>query len=266
MPSSCTADHCDGDCNTFLVGSSTCYCDLSANDDLTGSEITSDQNVAVFAGHNCTFTPYYYWACDHLEEQLFPVATWGKRYVAAPTNEPGNHPDIYRVMAGADGTTVSLVPAVAGPFTLAKGQWAEFTTTSAFEATGTQPFLVAQFMVGQNYGDNSSSNGSGAGDPSMALAVPVEQYRTSYVFLAPESYVQNYVTVVAPVGSAVTLDGTGVTGFAAVGAGAYAATTVAIPSGSHTITGAAPFGITVFGIAPYTSYMYPGGLDLKSQP
>jgi hypothetical protein len=24
-----------------------------------------------------------------------------------------------------------------------------------------------------------------------------------------------------------------------------------------------PFGIAVYGLAPYTSYMYPGGLDIK---
>ena len=32
--------------------------------------------------------------------------------------------------------------------------------------------------------------------------------------------------------------------------------------GSHNITGNAPFGITVYGYGQYTSYWYPGGLNL----
>ncbi|MBU1241174.1 hypothetical protein KJ865_15780, partial [Myxococcota bacterium] len=32
---------------------------------------------------------------------------------------------------------------------------------------------------------------------------------------------------------------------------------------THTITSDQPFGIMVYGFAPYTSYFYPGGLDLN---
>ena len=34
--------------------------------------------------------------------------------------------------------------------------------------------------------------------------------------------------------------------------------------GSHSITGSAAFGITVYGYGQYTSYWYPGGLDLST--
>jgi hypothetical protein len=38
---------------------------------------------------------------------------------------------------------------------------------------------------------------------------------------------------------------------------------VPVMSGPHHIqTEGNPFGIKVYGVAPYTSYMYPGGLDL----
>ncbi|HEY3359185.1 MAG TPA: IgGFc-binding protein [Polyangia bacterium] len=266
MPNDCDGshgDHCDGSCGVF--SDSTCYCNLSASYDLTGSEITATQTIAVFSGHDCTFVPYYYWACDHLEEQLFPVATWGKHYVAAKTGE-SSHPDMYRLLSATDGNTITLTPlpaGVSGPITLNRGAFYEFIATGNFEAQGTQPFLMAQFMTGQNYGDNGSS-GSGAGDPAMVLSVPVEQYRTDYIFLAPATYQQNYVTVIAPTGATVTLDGVAVTGFVAVGT--YQVATVAIAAGSHTAHSTDAFGVTVYGVAPYTSYMYPGGLNLKSQP
>ena len=41
--------------------------------------------------------------------------------------------------------------------------------------------------------------------------------------------------------------------------------TVPIPAGAHRLRsdGARPFGVKVYGVARYTSYMYPGGLDLE---
>jgi hypothetical protein len=260
-PATCSGDHCEGDCGACETRY--CYCDLSADYDLTGSEIVTSQHVAVFSGHNCDFAPYYYWACDHLEEELFPVATWGKRYVAARA-DPGNHPNLYRVLSAEDGNTITVTPATAGPFTVNAGKYVEFSATGSVEVAGTAPFSLAQFMVGQNYGDNSGA-GAGTGDPSMSLAVPVEQYRTDYIFLAPATYTQNYVTFVAPAGATVTLDSAAVAGWTAVGTGDYQTATVAIAPGSHRATSTTPFGIASHGVAPYTSYMYPGGLNLVAQ-
>ncbi len=41
----------------------------------------------------------------------------------------------------------------------------------------------------------------------MALTVPVDQHRSWYQFHAPTNDTTNHVDVIAPVGSAVTLDG-----------------------------------------------------------
>ena len=101
----------------------------------------------------------------------------------------------------------------------------------------------------------------------MALAVPVEQFRASYLFHAPTNYESNYVDVTAPIGTTVTLDGmplvfqpVGATGFGF--ARVYPLTAGPAGDGNHSITGTAPFGITVYGYGQYTSYWYPGGLNL----
>ena len=39
------------------------------------------------------------------------------------------------------------------------------------------------------------------GDPAMSLAVPVDQFRTQYLFHAPTNYVYNYVNIIAPNGA-----------------------------------------------------------------
>jgi hypothetical protein len=97
----------------------------------------------------------------------------------------------------------------------------------------------------------------------MALGVPVEQYRTDYTFLAPTSYVQNYLTVIHETGGYPTLDGTPVSGDTVSITDEYARTNLEIDGGFHYIESDAPFAITVYGVGTYTSYMYPGGLDLK---
>jgi len=95
--------------------------------------------------------------------------------------------------------------------------------------------------------------------------VPVEQYRTDYRFLAPDTYEQNYVNVVAKSGATVLLDGNPVSGWAPVGSSGYVAVGQALAGGTHRITTDGPdgFGIQVYGVGNYTSYMYPGGLDIK---
>jgi hypothetical protein len=99
----------------------------------------------------------------------------------------------------------------------------------------------------------------------MSLAVPVEQFRKSYTFHAPESYAQNYLTIIAKVGATVILDGNPITGFTAIGSGDWGANKLTIQGGTHTITtdGTDGFGIMVYGVGSFTSYMYPGGLDVK---
>ena len=51
--------------------------------------------------------------------------------------------------------------------------------------------------------------------------------------------------------------------FTPIGAGKYKAAKVAIPSGKHHISADDAFGIAVYGLAPYTAYFYPGGLDVR---
>ena len=242
------------------------YCDLSMNYDLTGTEISADKKVAVFSGHDCTFVPYNRWACDHLEEEMLPLESWGKDYLASHTKRtPASIPDLWRVVSATDGNMISFDPSSAhAPVMLDRGQWVDFTSRGDFEAIGSGAFALAQFMVGEDYAGFGSS-GMNPGDPSMSLSVPIEQYRSSYIFLTPASYQLNYVNVTAPAGTQVMLDGMPIDPmkFTAIGAGKYVNAKLDVAAGTHRIEAGQPFGIQVYGLAPYTSYMYPGGLDVK---
>ena len=240
------------------------HCDLSNVADLTGTVITSDKDVAVFAGHDCTFIPFDKWACDHLEEQMFPVRAWGKRYMASHTKSSGTDPNVYRVVSAEDNARITFTPPVHKPVVLHKGKYLEFTTSMDFEVRGTGRISLVQFMVGQSYAGSLAGQNK-PGDPAMALAVPVEQYRTSYRFLAPESYQQNYVNIIAPTPAMVTLDGTPISAkhFRAISNTGYRVARLEIKGGSHLVESSMGSGIAVYGVGRYTSYMFPGGLDLK---
>ena len=234
--------------------------------DLTGSLVAADKAVQVIGGHYCANVPDGTGFCDHLEESMFSIDALGRRYIVSPpavTTIPAGKVRAVRIIATQPNTTLTYDPPQANaPTTIAQaGQFVEIpNTTASFLVEASEKILVAQYMTGQ-------AAGGGTGDPAMALAVPVEQFRTSYLFHAPTNYESNYVDVTAPMAAQVMLDGMPLTfqpigntgfGFARV----YPLNAGPASDGNHSITGSMPFGITVYGYGQYTSYWYAGGLDL----
>jgi len=199
---------------------------------------------------------------------MFGVETLGENYIVnapAVTSIPTGKVEVIRIIATQPNTTLNYNPPQAGaPASIAMpGQFVEIdNNANSFEISASNKVLVAQYMEGQDAG-------GGTGDPAMALAVPFEQFRTSYTFQAPTSYDSNYVDVTAPMGASVMLDGAAPLPLTAIGSTGYGLSRVEplgngpAGDGNHTITGDMPFGITVYGYGQYTSYWYPGGLDLK---
>lgn len=237
---------------------------FAASGDLTGTRVTADAPVQVIGGHYCTQIPHGVPACDHLEESMPPIRALGATYLVTAPAVPGvigGKAQIVRIVATESGTSVIYDPPVPGaPVSLgAAGSFVELSPTADnFLVTASKKVLVVQYMQGQGAGGDT-------GDPSMAVAVPIDQYRTSYLFHAPVNYEIGYASVLAPVDATVTLDGfelyvgwpVGDTGWAV-----YQETLFGGVDGNHVLTGDAPFGVTVYGYGDYTSYWYPGGLDL----
>ncbi len=244
------------------------YCD-GQGFDLTGTEVSASLPVAVFGGHNCDFVPFNRWACDHLEEQLFPYETWGRHFVVGQSQRENGEPDLIRVLSGSDNNHIRFAPSsVHGEVTLSRGQFVEFELRGGVEITADEPIMIGQFLVGQNYNDVSGAD-LPPGDPAFALAVPVEQYRTAYNFLAPSTYDRSYVNVTTSTAGSgsIELDGRSLGGepWEAAGDSGYSTLRLEIAPGSHSITSGAgvTFGILIYGYGQFTSYMYPGGLDLN---
>lgn len=249
-------------------GSELVYCDVGPGFDLTGTEIRADGPLAVFAGHDCTFVPYDRWACDHLEEQMFPVEALGND-LFVPITDPlrDDEPNLLRVVSAVDGNVVRFEPPlVAGEpeRTLNRGEWLEVELRAAHWVRGTGPLLGALYLVGQDYaGLGSAARGGGGpaiGDPAMALVVPNAQFRTSYAFLAPATYTRNTATLVAPIAARVELDGR-IVPLRPVEGTSMGIAYVDVAAGVHSASSVVGFGIYLAGYASYTSYFVPGGMD-----
>lgn len=229
--------------------------------DLTGSVVTASAPVATYGGHVCTQMPCGSVACDHLEEQLFPAETWGSSYVVSGLRERGaTEPAVVRILSRTDGNTLTftgLARPAQCPAMLNAGQFCEFSTPTDFQVAGSAPLLIAQYMVGEGAF-------TGVGDPAMVLEVPTQQFRTNYVFNVPASYTTNFLTVTyETAGARPSLDGTMIAAGTAIAGTRFSISRFTLAAGNHRMTGALPFGIKVTGTASYTSYMYPGGLDLN---
>jgi hypothetical protein len=235
--------------------------------DMTGSRVQSDKPVQVIGAHYCADIPDGAGYCDHLEEVMLPVDAMGANYIInapAVTTIPMGKVEEIRIVATEANTNLTYDPPQPGaPTTIANpGDFVSLMeNASSFKVSADHKILVAQFMEG-------SSVAGGTGDLSMALAVPIEQFRTQYLFLAPTTYETNYVDITAPVGANIVLDGTPVTGWTAIGTSGWQLARV-VPltagpggDGEHSISGDMGFGISVYGYGMDTSYWYPGGLDL----
>jgi hypothetical protein len=252
--------------------------------DVSGSIVQASAPVQVITGHPCYENPPSAQACDHMEESVFPSETLGKAYlVARPAGPTGTVvPQQVRLYGNFNNTHLTYNPAVpAGcPTTLNAGQVVEcgvggpcpttvnlgqtYTcgmTDEDFEVTGDQPFAVDTFTLGATLVDPKMIEG----DPAQSAVVAVEQYRSHYVFLAPNDYIANFVDITAQPATTMTIDNLPVTGGQAIGSTGYSVYHVSLGPGqlgAHVLTASQPVGIQVVGYGAYTSYRYPGGLNL----
>jgi len=236
--------------------------------DLTGTIINADKPVQVLGGHDCTQVPIGTQACDHLEESMFPIETLAKEYIIVPPvqvpNDAAEKAINVRIVASEANTTLVFNPDQPVNKVLANaGDFVEISkTTAKFVVTADKKILVAQYMVGQ--GANF-----GTSDPAMVIAVPSEQFRSNYLFYAQTGWNANYVDIIAPDGSAVTVDGAPINNFVPIGASNFSLAHVKLSNagdGTHNVSADKKVGISVYGVVNYGSYWYPGGLDLDTIP
>ena len=248
-----------------------------ADGDLTGSFVRSLdplKPIGVFGGHEAVVVaqspapnpslPNGPCCADHIEDMMFPASTWGKSFAIARSKVRNSDADHLRVMAQKPGTTVTFNPApLSGSCpTLDAGDFCEVKINADTVVDASEPVLIGHFLESVIWNDGLATS-MGNGDPSMSIAVPTEQFRTSYTILVPSQYMENYVAISTPMTGTVSVDGTDVSSMLTTFGGTHRAGRISVTAGQHTIQCSAGCGIEVMGYSDAVSYLFAGGLDLR---
>lgn len=250
--------------------------------DMTGTVVSATKPVAVFTSGERGIAPAVTdppkppgWkegedsncCTDHLEEQLFPASSMGKKYVVtrSPVRSTGGYkePDELRFLGVAETAQVkTTLPPPLDNFTLEPGQVVDTYTYGDIVVESTAPIAVGQIQLSAGF------TTSYLGDPSLTIFPPVEQYRDTYLFLIPTSWNKNFIVLGGPKGGEYTLDGQPLTGCMVTSIGAidgvdYESVVCPVSEGAHRIQSKAAFGLTVYGYGAVGSYAYSGGADVE---
>ncbi len=287
------------------------------NADFTGSVISSNNALVVFSGGEASDAPFFdklvdrKCCADHLEEQLDPIRTSGQNFVAtvspsrtsalAQAGAPvglAEQFEYFRVIATTNAQT-HVTTSLNGQFQAfdlaGRSSFVTIPSTTNFTLESDAPVMLSSVSPSQQ--DANVPSGLPGGDPSLVIMPPLEQFRTSYVFLTPDKYSFDFVRIVAPLGATVVFDGRsvdeidgcsmspadGITDEArrtSVGPSPFLVYTCQLSfpiidpkaltlspgvqnDGVHRVEASAKVGVVVDGFDSFVSYAYAGGTELE---
>jgi hypothetical protein len=245
--------------------------------DLTGTEIESTKNIAVFAGHQRATIPFEARAeapsRDFLAEQMIPVLNWGRNAFLCPFAHDSSASikwtDRYRILAAYDGTKVIIG---LDTIDLSANEFYEGILDKPLSVVANNKIMVAQFK-------KTSSDFAHPGaesDPLMLLIPPKEQFLKSCKIINAQAYetsgsttkkVYNsqYINVVLAkkAKNMFYLDGvlTNSVTFTDIPNSDYSYTIIAVTDGVHDLKCEEPFEVYVYGYGVANSYGYLGGMS-----
>ncbi|MBN2724879.1 MAG: IgGFc-binding protein [Deltaproteobacteria bacterium] len=267
----------------FFGSTMECFSHLDQDGDFTGTKIVSTKPVAVYSsleragigGETPPAPDFEDDSCctDHLEQQMFPITSLGWNYVISrspvrSTRDGYKEPDVYKIMATEANTVVTTsLSAPFNQFTLNAGESETIYAYDGFTITSQGgAIMVGQFLISQGHVPG------GIGDPTFIVFPAVDQHRTDYIFLVPDTFQDNFVVAAAPATAGLSIDGETLGEFqtrcetAPIGTMngvEYIQYVCPMSEGVHTLGASDPVGITVYGYYNVGSYGYPGGSDVK---
>jgi gliding motility-associated-like protein len=240
--------------------------------DLTGSRVRSLNNgsgckrIAVFCGSGkVTIGCPANGTADNLYQQMYPTATWGKKYVTVPSLANSNN--IFRIIKSDAAANVTLNGAAIAANSFVNGFYYEFTgnTTNVIESD--KPILVTQYFTTQGCDGNTSN-----GDPEMIYLNPVEQTIAAVTLnsMQPAGINVNthFLNVVlkndAGAINSFKVDGVPYNSFKPVPQdNNYTYAQIRTTAGTHNITCDTGFNVIAYGFGNVESYGFSGGMNLK---
>lgn len=249
------------------------------NGDLTGTQIQSNKPVSVLSGGGCVNFPgsastngYATCSyCDFIVEQLTPVSTWGKSFVAAEFIAPDltsfQDNSFIRVVTSDPGTTTIDITGYPQQTLTGVGAYKDFKITGGVAVTSDFPIALYGLTSG-----NQCYSGlvlAEPGDPSYVAIIPEEQWGRTSPFICMDGANNNFDALVNIVSNDpnpnVDIDGVMYNNFTPIGATGFYYKHVAVSNATHLATSAThDFMVYVYGWDTDVSYAYPAaGPTLK---
>ncbi len=259
-------------------------------DDVTGTWITSDKPIAVFAGAFLSFVPDEKTGDSNplIQEQL-PVDSWDTQALALSFAGRTNG-DSYRVLAAYSNTVITITGKVVTPtnepstgpwkvttsnevvvVTNQAGQFYDIIIDGPAQFQASQPIQVAQFA-------NGATSDHGAtpyeGDPCEILLPPTGHYlKTNIVYTLPYTstngaFDENFLNIIVArsATNSTWVNGSLVsaTNFVAIVTSGYYGARLNVSnrtnSGVYNVTSSQPVGVEVYGWGNWDAYGYFGGV------
>jgi RHS repeat-associated protein len=245
---------------------------LPHSHDFSGTIISSNKPIAVYAGHDCADVPADAIYCNMLVEQLPPTSLWQKEFLTTPLRT--RYGEIFRVMAAVDNTTVNVNGVLQG--IINRGEYLDFPLLEASVISADQPIQAIQHATGLSYDDYLRKL-----DPYYDLLAQAQDQTTSwstshFVELDPAP-APNWVFILMPFGNIadLQLDGLPIDaevfgpviswslGSSGPNPGAYSGAQIALNPGGHVFSAPVPFGLFKNTEALY-EYADPGMANLPA--
>lgn len=259
--------------------------------DLSGTYIRSIDGckpIAVFSGNT--------WASfceagnsrnpsggDNLYQQMFPISSWGKKFVTAPFyNTVNGNTDILRIIVSENNTTITIDGQTTTPdgTTLsnpyAKGAIVTFSAKQATVISADKPIGVGHYQTSQtcNLNNPSSTNGGSAtfpGDPEITVLNPVEQTLSNITVYSrlqgvPTRINRFFINVIIKTVDAPTfrLNGSPISNFVPIDAEySYRIIDVTNAAAQHRLTANGGFSAITYGYGEVESYAYLAGANIQ---
>ena len=245
--------------------------------DLTGTHVRSISSgtggckkIAVFSGsgkvripQNCNAT-----SSDNLYQQLYPMVSWGKKYLTAPSD---NNPNNYYRIAKSNPTANVYVNGVLIPASsFTNGTWYQFFNKIPNLIESDLPISVTQYFTTQGCDGNMGM----LYDPDMIVLNPVEQNISKVTLVNPPLAnptppYEHHLQVMIP------NRGTGISSFKLDGApmnnawivhpsdSKFSYIYLDVTEGYHTLSSDSGFNALAYGFASAESYGYSAGANVK---
>ncbi len=186
---------------TLQAGESVFY-ESGTGGDLSGTRVTSDKDVAVFGGAECTQVPVGTTFCDHLVAQQFSVDNYDTEFnISTSVLSKSANGDVLRVIASQDDTEVFLNGVSQG--TINAGEVLDLADVDEGLLTSSKAVMAGQFIASQQ---------GSPGDPAFAVIPSVDQQLKSYAYATPvgfETFDENWLNIAidAAIASTLSLNG-----------------------------------------------------------